>query len=308
MDLYTYPPQTPLGGSILGFTLKQLPSETLFGKSAKIFNIAILRLLYDTIPFGDLFCMKGITTYAERRIIEAVQGEDIASLNIGIGWKGLVKEIERFKDNMEFTKLKTRQACVDPDDVYSVVPYEKGFQFLWRIERQIGRSAFDDFLNKYSGTFKFQSIDTDMFLNFLKANVPGIENKIDLKLWTEGTGIPPDAMEPVSNLYSKIVSLANEFKLGRTPREDEVADWKGQEWELYLKNLPRSVEASQMLPGNCTFCFVTKGVACPQIFQFLSKQAPCLWPLIPCFMVDFPLQFHLITHPFINFNDSPIFL
>lgn len=99
----------------------------------------------------------------------------------------------------------------------------------------------------YISTFKFQSIDTDMFLNFLKANVPGIENEIDLKLWTEGTGIPPDAMEPVSNIYSKIVLLANEFKLGRIPREDEVADWKGQEWELYLENLPKSVEASQVV-------------------------------------------------------------
>ncbi|XP_028126610.1 leucine aminopeptidase-like [Camellia sinensis] len=189
---------------------------------------------------------EGFTTYAERRIVEAVQGEDRAALNIGIGWRGLVEEMERFKDNMEFTKLKTNQEGVDPDDVYSQVPYEKGFQFLWRIERQIGRPAFDDFLKKYIATFKFQSIDTDMFLNFLKANVPGIENEIDLKLWTEGTGIPPDAMEPVSNIYTKIVSLANEFKQGRMPREDEVADWHGQEWELYLENLPKSVEASQL--------------------------------------------------------------
>ncbi|XP_059308252.1 leucine aminopeptidase-like isoform X1 [Lycium ferocissimum] len=189
---------------------------------------------------------EGFTTYAERRIVEAMQGEDIASLNIGIGWKWLVKDMERFNDNMEFTKLKTSQAGVDPDDVYSVVPYEKGFQFLRRIERQIGRPAFDDFLKKYIDTFKFQSIDTDMFLSFLQANVPGIENEIDLKLWTEGTGIPPDAMEPVSNIYSKIVSLANEFKLGKIPREDEVGDWKGQEWELYLENLPKSVEASQV--------------------------------------------------------------
>jgi len=45
--------------------------------------------------------------------------------------------MERFKDNMEFTKLKTKQEGVDPDDVYSQVPYEKGFQFLWRIERQV---------------------------------------------------------------------------------------------------------------------------------------------------------------------------
>ncbi|KAL8090566.1 hypothetical protein AgCh_039862 [Apium graveolens] len=189
---------------------------------------------------------EGFTTYAERRIVEAVQGENIAALNIGIGWKGLKEEMDRFKDNMEFTKLKTNQEAVDPDAVYSQVPYEKGFQFLWRIEREIGRPAFDEFLKKYISTFKFQSIDTDMFLEFLKVNVPGIEKKIDLLLWTEGTGIPPDAMEPVSDIYSKIVSLAKEFNLGRMPKEDEVADWRGQEWELYLENLPKSVEASQV--------------------------------------------------------------
>ncbi|KAI3470437.1 hypothetical protein Pfo_027100 [Paulownia fortunei] len=189
---------------------------------------------------------EGFTTYADRRIVEAVQGKERAILNIGIGWRGLVEEMERFKDNMEFTKLKTNQEGVDPDDVYSRVPYEKGFQFLWRIERQIGRPAFDEFLKKYSATFKFQSIDTDMFLDFLKANVPGIEDHIDLKVWTEGTGIPPDAMEPASDIYTKIVSLANEFKVGRMPNEDEVADWGGQEWELYLENLPKSVDASQV--------------------------------------------------------------
>lgn len=71
-----------------------------------------------------------------------VQGEDRAALNIGIGWKGLNDEMERFKDNMEFTKLKTQQEGVDPDDVYSQVPYEKGFQFLWRIERQVCLVAY----------------------------------------------------------------------------------------------------------------------------------------------------------------------
>ncbi|CAH9080458.1 unnamed protein product [Cuscuta epithymum] len=189
---------------------------------------------------------EGFTTYAERRIVEVVQGEDRKALSIGRGWRGLVEEMERFKDNLEFTKLKTNQAGVDPDNVYSQVPYEKGFQFLWRIERQVGRPAFDEFIKKYIAAFKFQSIDTDMFLDFLKANLPGIEGGIDLKMWTEGTGIPSDAMEPVSELYTKIVSLANEFKLGRMPSEDEVADWQGPEWELYLDNLPKSVEALQI--------------------------------------------------------------
>lgn len=69
--------------------------------------------------------------------MEAVQGEEVAALNVGIGWRGLNQDIERFKDNPEFTKLKNNQEGIDPDDVYSQVPYEKGFQFLWRIEREV---------------------------------------------------------------------------------------------------------------------------------------------------------------------------
>ncbi|KAI0519243.1 hypothetical protein KFK09_006685 [Dendrobium nobile] len=111
---------------------------------------------------------------------------------------------------------------------------------------EIGRPAFDEFLKKYIATFKFQSIDTETFIEFLKATLPGIENQINLQIWIEGTGIPPDAMEPESAIYTKLLSLAQEFKLGKMPSEDEVADWNGQQWELYLENLPNSVEASQV--------------------------------------------------------------
>ncbi|XP_078161118.1 leucine aminopeptidase-like [Carex rostrata] len=195
----------------------------------------------------DFWLNEGFTTYAERRIVEVVQGEERAALNMGIGWRGLNRTVERFQDNLEFTKLKPCMQGVDPDDVYSEIPYEKGFQFLWRIERQIGRSAFDEFTKKYISTFKFQSIDTETFIDFLKANVPGIENQIDLRLWIEGTGIPPDAMEPVSDIYNKIKTLASEFKTGKMPREDEVAQWNGQEWELYLESLSSDVEPSQVV-------------------------------------------------------------
>ncbi|KAF8397611.1 hypothetical protein HHK36_016531 [Tetracentron sinense] len=152
-----------------------------------------------TVIKGDASGEQGFMTYAERRIVEVVQGEDRAALDIGIGWRGLHKEMKRLEDNVEFTKLKTKLEGVDPDDVLSRVPYEKGFLFLWHIEHQ-----------------------------------------------TEGTGIPPDAFEPASNIYTKIVSIAKEFKLGRMLREDEVADWQGKEWELYLENLPQSVEASMV--------------------------------------------------------------
>lgn len=58
-------------------------------------------------------------------------------------------------------------------------------------------------------------------------------------------------MEPLSSIYSKIVSLSNEFKLGKIPKEQEVANWSGQEWELYIENLPKSVEPSQVSLFKC---------------------------------------------------------
>ncbi|KAK1270594.1 hypothetical protein QJS04_geneDACA023498 [Acorus gramineus] len=224
----------------------------------------------------DFWLNEGFTTYAERRIVEVVQGEERAALNIGIGWKGLNADVERFKDNMEFTKLKNKQEGIDPDDIYSNVPYEKGFQFLWRIERQIGRAKFDEFLKKYIVTFKFQSIDTEMFIEFLKENVPGIEKDIDLDQWVYGTGIPPDALEPVSNIYTKIVSLSNEFRLGRMPTEDEVAYWSGQEWELYLENLPKTAEASQVTALDaCYHLSESKDWEVKVVFLQLSISCGC---------------------------------
>jgi hypothetical protein len=75
-----------------------------------------------------------------------VQGEERAALNMGIGWRWLNQSMERFKDNMEFTKLKPKMAGIDPDNVYSEVPYEKGFQFLWRIERQVAGTNYFNLL------------------------------------------------------------------------------------------------------------------------------------------------------------------
>ena len=91
----------------------------------------------DRLSFG--LGVKGIFSCRSRSNFgdagEVVQGDEKVVLNIGIGWRGLNEEMKRFKDNLEFTKLKMNREGVDPDDVYSQVPYQKGSQFLWRIER-----------------------------------------------------------------------------------------------------------------------------------------------------------------------------
>uniref|UniRef100_A0A0C9S3R0 TSA: Wollemia nobilis Ref_Wollemi_Transcript_14816_2055 transcribed RNA sequence n=1 Tax=Wollemia nobilis TaxID=56998 RepID=A0A0C9S3R0_9CONI len=204
---------------------------------------------------NDFWLNEGFTTYAERRIVEVVQGKERAELSIGVGCAELREDVEMFKDNMGVTKLKTNQEGINPDDIFSRVPYEKGFQFLWRVERQVGRPAFDEFLKKYIANFKFQSIDTETFIDFLKKNLPGIEKEVDLDVWIYGAGIPPDFMEPVSTIRSKVLAVSHNFAAGQMPSDDEVSNWKGWEWQLFLKNLPNKLEESQVSALDKRFQF-----------------------------------------------------
>ena len=54
--------------------------------------------------------------------------------------------IREFGEDHEFTKLVVDLKGKDPDDAFSTVPYEKGFTFLYYLEKQIGKDKFDKFI------------------------------------------------------------------------------------------------------------------------------------------------------------------
>jgi leukotriene-A4 hydrolase len=195
---------------------------------------------------NDFWLNEGFTTYAERRIVEAEQGKDRVELQIGLGWSGLKEEVGRFKDKPQFTKLKMDLKGVDPDEIYSRVPYEKGFHFLRRLESQVGRPKFDKFLKEYIAEFQFQSIDTETFLAFLKERIPGIGDEVDLDKWIYGEGIPADALEPRSEILDKILELAAQFESGRQLMDADTQNWQAQEWIVYLDNLPKKLSSKQI--------------------------------------------------------------
>ena len=54
--------------------------------------------------------------------------------------------IEHFGHNHEFTRLVIDLKGKDPDDAFSSVPYEKGFNFLYHLETLVGKTKFDRFI------------------------------------------------------------------------------------------------------------------------------------------------------------------
>jgi len=89
---------------------------------------------------------EGWTTYIERRIQGKVHGDKHFHFSAIIGWKAFKESVELFGADHEFTKLVIDLRGKDPDDAFSSIPYEKGFNFLYYLDRLVGREKWDAFI------------------------------------------------------------------------------------------------------------------------------------------------------------------
>lgn len=211
--------------------------------------------LVTNASMNDFWLNEGFTTYAERRILEALEGKERADLHVAVGWQGLQSDLASFGPQSDFSRLKNDLLNVDPDKVFSRIPYEKGFLFIRRIEEIIGRNSMDAFLRNYMQAFRFQSITTEQFIEFLREQCPKLVDKIDLSEWIFGRDLPKDAPRPKSTRLQTIVQAAQGFyENARTGKErDEVnqtehseMEWTPQEWQVFLGHL-----ATQSSPKLC---------------------------------------------------------
>ncbi|HEU0031948.1 MAG TPA: M1 family metallopeptidase [Kofleriaceae bacterium] len=186
---------------------------------------------------------EGFTVYAERRIVEELEGKDMAALHAALGRRALDEAIERFHDRPALTRLRTDLAGIDPDDAYSQVPYEKGYFFLCALEQAAGREPFTEWLRHYIDAFRFGAITTDDFLAHIERHLPGVLAKVDAARWIDGDGLPANAPMPRSERLTAIEQLAHAAAL---PDAALVAQWSPTEWQLYLESLPRPVS-----PATC---------------------------------------------------------
>ena len=185
---------------------------------------------------------EGFTVWAERRILEALHGEEAAALGWAIGQNALDESLARFPAGSPFTLLRTHLEGVDPDDVYSSIPYEKGARFVVTLEHAVGREEFDHFMRRYIDRFRFTSITTEEFAAFLDAELPGVATQVDADAWLNRPGMPAGAPVFRSPRLEALKELAGRWAAGGRPDKAEVARWSGNELLLYLQHLPRPLD------------------------------------------------------------------
>jgi hypothetical protein len=187
---------------------------------------------------------EGFTVWAERRILEALHGEEAAAASWAIGRTALAEAIARFGSDSPYTVLRTHLEGVDPDDVYSSVPYEKGSLFVGLLERTVGRERFDRFIRAYIARFRFTSITTEELMALLEEQLPGVAAQVGADEWLQRPGLPANAPVFRSASLEALTAQAEGWAAGVRPAEGRLASWSPVELLVYLQHLPRQLDAA----------------------------------------------------------------
>ncbi|MEK7381686.1 MAG: M1 family metallopeptidase [Elusimicrobiota bacterium] len=243
-DMLVLPPSFPYGG--MENPRMTFLTPTLLAGDRSLVDVVAHELAHSwtgnlvTNATAEHFWLnEGFTVWAERRILQALRGEEAAALAWGVGQQDLEEALMRLRDKPELTLLRTHLLGVDPDDAFSGVPYEKGARFVVALERAAGQAEFDLFVKAYMKRFRFQSITTEQFCGFVEETFPGLLARVGADAWLNKPGLPDDAPRFVSRRLEELSALAEGWMSGRRPDPAQVKTWRPTELLIYLQRLPR---------------------------------------------------------------------
>ncbi len=248
-DMLVLPPSFPYGG--MENPRMTFLTPTLLAGDRSLVDVVSHELahswtgnLVTNASMDHFWLNEGFTVWADRRIQEALHGADKAALDWAIGGNGLARALERFGTDSPLTRLRTDLAGLDPDDAYSLVPYEKGARFLALLERTVGRERWDRFVRDYIGAFHFTSITTEDFLAFLEDKLPGAAAHVNAAHWLHEPGLPDNTPRFPCATIERIAGLASGWASGVRPSPEQATAWSPAELLLYLQRLPRQLDAA----------------------------------------------------------------
>jgi leukotriene-A4 hydrolase len=278
-DLLVLPPSFPFGG--MENPRLTFATPTILAGDRSLTALVAHELahswsgnLVTNATWNDLWLNEGFTVYFERRIMEALHGPDYAAMLALLGYQDLQAGVEDLGANSPDTHLRLDLGPErDPDDVFSDIPYEKGYFFLRAIEEEVGRERFDAFLKGYFDHFAFQSVDTATFLDYLREHLlreeDGLEEKLQVAAWIDGPGIPTNCPVPNSPAFEQVEAQIAAWQGGTPAAELATADWDTHRRLHFLRSLPEPMTADQMAELDAAFGLTTSGNAELKMAWFL---------------------------------------
>ena len=248
-DLLVLPPSFPLGG-MENPTLTFLTPTFIAGDKSLVSLVAHELShswsgnLATNATWADFWLNEGMTTYAERRVVEELYGPKVAAQQVSLGVDALNKAIaENGGPTGPDTRLHLDLKGRHPDDGLTDIAYEKGAAFLRTIEAVVGRARFDAYLKGWFASHMFQPVTSAMFLADLRQNLvkgdEALEQKLMLDQWVYQPGIPSNMVKPDPKAFAEVDQAVAAFARGGAADTTAWSRWTTDERLRYLNKLPR---------------------------------------------------------------------
>ncbi len=250
-DMIVLPPSFPFGG-MENPTLTFLTPTFLAGDKSLVSLIAHELAhswsgnLATNATWADFWLNEGMTTYAERRIIESLYGPKVAQQQVALGIDAIDKAIaENGGPTGADTRLHIALDKRSPDDGLTNIAYEKGAAFLRMIEATVGRERFDAYLKGWFERNSFKPVTSKIFLADLRSHLvkgdAALDQKLKLDQWVYQPGVPSNAIPAEPKAFAEVDAAVAAFAKGGAPNAKLWAGWTTDERLRFLNKLPRAL-------------------------------------------------------------------
>jgi leukotriene-A4 hydrolase len=265
-DLLVAPPSFPFGG--MENPRLTFVTPTLLAADRSLMSLVAHELahswsgnLVTNAAWNDFWLNESFTTYLEGRIVEEVYGEAFATMLLQLDRQELVAALPGLEPRD--TWLEQDLAGRDPDEIATVIAYDKGSLFLRMLEQAVGRRRFDAFLRAYFDRFAFQSMDTTTFLDHLRTEVlepAGVSaDELALESWVHGPGLPANAPVWSSEAFAVVDRQIEELNAGGSAADLDTSGWSPHEWIHLIRALARDGGTSLIADVDATSSLTETG-------------------------------------------------
>ena len=264
-DVLVLPPSFPFGG--MENPRLTFATPTIIAGDKSLVSLIAHELahswsgnLVTNANWDDFWLNEGFTVYFEERIMEKVYGKDYADMLASISFGELQSTLDYLMANAPGdTKLKLNLNGRNPDDAVSDIAYIKGSLFLKLVESKVGRTQWDAFLNSYFNQFKWQSITTETFLQYLNTHLLKPQNiALNTQEWIYEIGLPSNCPKVHSKEFDRVEKMALRLNQDSTLLNIDSSAYTTHHWLHLFRHLNAEKIHTRMAAFDSLYLFTQR--------------------------------------------------
>jgi len=172
--------------------------------------------------WSNFWLNEGFTVFEERKVTARIHNDtDVSKVAAYLGNITMYQDMLGYGLDSNYSSLYPIVGNALPDDSFSNVPYEKGFQLLYYMEQELlGEDNMQKLLRSYILDHQQTSVTYDAFVehfetfvefNYNASQAQSILSRMDWDAWVHSPGLPPVQLDFTTPKLIESSSLADEY-------------------------------------------------------------------------------------------------